>query len=106
MLHTLAHRVTGQSYHGVRLGMIVPAREGASHMRQPGVVTASTCPTERDLAAFDQGYLSDDDIDRVAAHLGTACPRCAEVLARLGSGADEFTNALRNASPAGSGDMP
>ena len=68
---------------------------GRANMQSSALSGSAECPTERELQAFDQGYLAEDDIDRVTAHLETGCSLCREVLARISSTPDEFAQALR-----------
>jgi WD40 repeat protein/serine/threonine protein kinase len=60
---------------------------------------ATDCPGRDELAAFLEGKLSVQDLERIAAHLD-ACSRCLADLAALGSARDPLLAGLRHAAPA------
>ena len=56
------------------------------------------CPSEPDLLAFHLGTLSDEGVDRVAAHL-ERCTLCDAAVQRLDTTVDPLLAALRNPAP-------
>ena len=57
-----------------------------------------TCLSPDILLAFQQGQLSESEVDAVAEHL-EECPSCVEIVQRLDDATDPFLDALRS-SPA------
>jgi hypothetical protein len=65
-------------------------------MSPPDTPVPPGCPTAADLRAFDQGFLSEAEIDRVSRHLDAGCARCEAILDGLAGPTDEIKAALHS----------
>jgi eukaryotic-like serine/threonine-protein kinase len=78
----------------------LPVHESSVTMQLSESPTETGCPSVAELQAFDQGYLPELDINRVASHLDGGCRACAALIDGLGN-IDPFAADLRSATAQG-----